>query len=72
VESLEQSGFFNPVKVQHLLKKIKSNKNVSEVDAMALAGIYSSQLLDYHFVKNRLATINKTIHPATIIDKRNI
>ena len=72
VESLEQSGFFNPVKVQHLFKKITSNKNVSEVDAMALAGIYSSQLLDYHFVQNRPATINKTIHPATIIDKRNI
>jgi len=72
VESLGQSGFFNPVKVQHLLKKITSNKNVSEVDAMALTGIYSSQLLDYHFVQNRRVTINKTIHPATIIDKRDI
>lgn len=71
VDALKYSGLFDPTKVQHLLNKVKSNKNISEVDAMALAGIYSTQLLNFHFIQNRPAAVHHPIHPSTFIDKRN-
>ena len=71
VDSLKDNGLFDPIKVQRLLNKLNTNSNVSEVDAMALAGIYSSQLLHYHFVQNRPALVGRSIQPSTIFDKRN-
>lgn len=69
--ALKRSGLFDPPKVQHLLNKMNANKSISEVDAMALAGIYSSQLLNFQFVQNRPDALHSPIHPSTIIDKRN-
>lgn len=70
-DALKRSGLFDPPKVQHLLNKVNTNKSISEVDAMALAGIYSSQLLNFQFIQNRPAAPHSPIHPSTIIDKRN-
>ena len=70
-DALKRSGLFDPPKVQHLLNKMNANKSISEVDAMALAGIYSSQLLNSQFVQNRPDVLHSQIHPSTIIDKRN-
>jgi len=70
--SLHSYGLFNPKKVNILVNKILQNKNISEVDQMAVAGILSTQLLYKMFVKepisatiNNLANLN-VIREATI------
>ena len=51
---------------------MNANKSISEVDAMALAGIYSSQLLNFQFIENRPDVLTQSNSPThTIIDKRN-
>jgi asparagine synthase (glutamine-hydrolysing) len=50
-EHLIRSGVFNPESVQNLIKKLKSGKQISEVDNMALTGIISTQLLYRQFVE---------------------
>jgi asparagine synthase (glutamine-hydrolysing) len=45
------NGIFDPLKVAKLIAKIKTGKNISEVDNMALAGILSTQLLHTLFIK---------------------
>ncbi len=69
-DALKQSGLFDPSKVQHLLNKMNTNRQASEVDAMALAGIYSTQLLHSQFIENRPNSPNKPIQPTILIDKR--
>jgi asparagine synthase (glutamine-hydrolysing) len=49
-ESLHKYNIFNPNKVSLLLQKFKAKKNVGEFDAMALAGIYSTQVLINKFI----------------------
>jgi len=49
---LQSYGLFNPTKVATLIKKINQQKNVSEVDQMAIAGILSTQLLYMMFIRN--------------------
>jgi asparagine synthase (glutamine-hydrolysing) len=47
--SIKSFGLFNPQKVNSLINKIKLQKNVSEVDQMAITGILSTQLLEKKF-----------------------
>ena len=70
VDALKQSGLFDSTKVQHLLKKMNSGRQASEVDAMALAGVYSSQLLHSRFIQNRPDATTRSISPTVIIDQR--
>lgn len=51
-ETLKSFGLFNPEKVKTLIAKIKTQKNMSEVDQMAIAGILSTQLLYQMFIKD--------------------
>ncbi|HET7117812.1 MAG TPA: asparagine synthase-related protein, partial [Hanamia sp.] len=53
---LQSYGLFNPIKVNSLINKILMNKNISEVDQMAIAGILSTQLLYKMFVKDPITT----------------
>lgn len=53
---LESYGLFNPIKVNSLVNKILQNKNISEVDQMAIAGILSTQLLYKMFVKDPITS----------------
>jgi asparagine synthase (glutamine-hydrolysing) len=69
--SLRQSGLFDPVKVKHLLHKLHSAQNVNEVDGMALAGIYSTQLLLKYFIENWSLPLNDSLTPIMFIDKRS-
>lgn len=69
-DALKQSGLFDPPKVQHLLNKMSNGRQASEVDAMALAGIYSTQLLHSQFIQNRPDALNRSISPTIIVDKR--
>jgi asparagine synthase (glutamine-hydrolysing) len=51
--SIKSFRLFNPQKVNSLINKIKLQKNVSEVDQMAITGILSTQLLQKMFVADR-------------------
>jgi asparagine synthase (glutamine-hydrolysing) len=51
-ESLRETGLFTPVAVGRLVDKLKRGAAVGETDDMALAGILSSQLVHFHFVKH--------------------
>lgn len=55
---LYSAGIFDPEKVQHLINKLKSVSQVSEIDNMALTGILSTQILDYLFVKNAYPSLS--------------
>jgi len=49
---LKQTGLFNESKVMKFINKSQSKKTLSEVDTMALMGIYSSQLIFDKFIEN--------------------
>lgn len=53
-KSLTSFGLFDPQKVNNLIKKMLLQKNVSEVDQMAIAGILSTQLLYKLFIKEKI------------------
>lgn len=53
--NINSFGVFNNTKVNILINKIKSKKNVSEIDQMAIAGILSTQLLYKMFVKDPIS-----------------
>ena len=48
--SVKSFGLFNPGKVKSLINKIHTQKNIPEVDQMAIAGILSTQLLHKMFI----------------------
>ena len=50
--SLQTYGIFHLQKVNSLIKKIQQQKNISETDQMAIAGILSTQLLYKMFIQN--------------------
>jgi len=50
--ALEESGLFNPIAVQQLVRKATSGTALSEVDDMAVAGILSTQLVHEQFVQH--------------------
>ena len=69
--ALKRSVLFDPEKVKRLTNKMYLNKTLSEGDSMALAGIYSSQLLHSQYIDNWHVVLNKNIKPNIFIDKRN-
>lgn len=50
--SLKHCGYFNPLGVDKLLKKLEAGKLVSNSDSQALIGILTTQLCHYLFVEN--------------------
>lgn len=50
-ESLKAFGIFNPEKVKALVGNINQQKQISEIDQMAIAGILSTQLLYKMFIQ---------------------
>ena len=67
VEMLNAFGIFNPVKVQSLIKKITLEKNISEVDQMAIAGILSTQLTHKMFITNPVTAPTSSLHNIKIV-----
>ena len=51
-EALNGSGYFNPVKVSMLVRKIKRGRAIGYKDNMALVGILSTQIWHRLFVEN--------------------
>jgi asparagine synthase (glutamine-hydrolysing) len=68
--SLRQCGLFDPTKVKNLLNKLYTAKTVNEVDGMALAGIYSTQLLYKYYIKQWSIPVNNGLKPVVLVDKR--
>ncbi len=68
-EKITEFGIFNPEFVNQLKKKMELNKQVSEIDNMAITAILSTQILHDLFIKqsmpklqeSELVTLNKTI-----------
>lgn len=54
--AVKESGLFDAAKVQHLVKKLRWQEMVAEVDQMAIAGILSAQLLYKMFVRDQIET----------------
>jgi asparagine synthase (glutamine-hydrolysing) len=68
--SLKKSGLFNETKVMKFLDKSKSKKALSEVDTMALMGIYSTQLIYEKFIENFPDSPSLSQKPALCVDMR--
>ncbi|MBS4062760.1 MAG: asparagine synthase (glutamine-hydrolyzing) [Bacteroidetes bacterium] len=59
---IKENGFFNTGAAMAMIEKASSASKLSEVDAMAVAGIISIQLLHQLFIKNfQLKAINPTV-----------
>lgn len=69
---LQSYGFFNPQKVNSLIKKIQLQKNIAEVDQMAIAGILSTQLLYMLFIKNPIIPNMENLSNFKIITESTI
>jgi len=63
--ALKESGLFNPLAVEQLVRKTQSGLQLSEVDDMAIAGVLSAQLTYHHFVKD----LNTRLSPITDSDR---
>ncbi len=50
--AIKSFGLFHPGKVDLLINKIKAQKNISEIDQMAIAGILSTQILYKMFIND--------------------
>lgn len=50
---IKTTGIFDASKIQHLIRKLERPGNTSEVDAMALCGIVSTQILCDQFIHQR-------------------
>ena len=51
-DKLYEYGYFHPVKVTHLLKKIEKGRAIGYKDNMAFVAILSTQAWHYHFIEN--------------------
>ena len=67
---LRQCGLFDPTKVRHLLDKLSTAHTVNEVDGMALAGIYSTQLLYNDYIHQWSVPDINGLKPVVYVDKR--
>jgi asparagine synthase (glutamine-hydrolysing) len=71
-DALKREGLFDAAKVGRLIRKIRTVPEPSEVDAMALAGILSSQLLHEQFVSRFPAGRGAPFVPTVFVDRRSI
>lgn len=61
-------GIFNPEKVKPLLSNIHRQKQISETDQMAVAGILSTQLLYKMFIKDPIISNTNSLKNYRLID----
>ena len=67
---INQSGIFNPLKVNALVRKLTQTVQGSETDSMALAGILSTQIIHHDFITKPSETTVHKWKTEVIIDKR--
>ncbi len=66
--AIRDAGLFDPVRVEALLRKMKRLPRASEVDAMALSGILSAQIVHQAFIEG--VPSSDPISPGLLIDRR--
>lgn len=69
-KTIQTRGYFNPQKTALLLKKLKKNKHLSEIEGMALAAIASTQLIDKQFVQDFPLPDHRHWRPDLLVDVR--
>jgi asparagine synthase (glutamine-hydrolysing) len=69
---LQSYGLFNPQKVNLLISKMNQQKNISEVDQMAICGILSTQLLYMMFIKNPIIPKMENLNDPKIVVESTI
>lgn len=69
--AIQNSGYFNPQKVTALTKKLYAQKNINEVDGMAIAGILSTQIIDDQYIQNFSLSPDLPLEPDLLIDNRS-
>ena len=69
--AIQNSGYFNSQKVTALTRKLNARKNINEVDGMAIAGILSTQIIDYQYIQNFSLTPDLPLEPTLLIDNRS-
>lgn len=68
--SLAEAALFSPANVRKLLQKLKMQRDFSEMDNMALAGVLSGQIVYDRFVKNFPKTGTIPLRLKLIVDHR--
>lgn len=71
-ECIKSYGLFNPVKVRALINKIHLQKEIPEVDQMAVAGILSAQLLYKMFILEPVKVNCSSLKNIRVIAEKNI
>lgn len=69
--AIKEAGFFDAPKTQLLLSKLRKNPSSTEVDNMALAGIYSTQLLYEQYLKTKYTPTKNDIALTVFADYRS-
>ena len=69
--SLQAAGYFNAQKVKALTKKLAAQKNINEVDGMAIAGIVSTQIIHDQYIQNFPAAVNPMPELDLMVDHRS-
>ena len=71
-KEIKKAGIFNPDFVLRLVEKMNSNKQVSEIDNMALTGVLSLQILNDLFINKSIPNLNSEdllVLDKVVIDK---
>ncbi len=58
-EKIKEFGIFNPKHVNQLIKKMKLNKQVSEIDNMAITAVLSTQILHDLFINRSMPKLQE-------------
>ena len=71
-ELIKNYGIFNPEKVKSLITNIKQQKQISEIDQMAIVGILSTQFLYKMFIKEPIITNVDYLSNYRILDESKV
>ena len=69
--NLQKAGYFNAQKVKSLTKKLSAQKNINEVDGMAIAGILSTQIIHDQYIQNFPVAIDPMPELDLMVDHRS-
>lgn len=68
-ETIQQTGYFEPLAVKKLVQKAAGGANLSEIEDMALVGILSTQLVDHHFIRKPGPRHADSLKHSRVIDR---
>ncbi len=70
-EKLRENAFFDARKVELLIDKLSTAGSASEMEAMALAGIISTQYIGSEFMRYKPVSFETSAAPNVLVDKRS-